>query len=290
MIKYFQHKFNKYFAGHTDSNSREKLSERMYKPFMIPTNTERKTSTKPDYIGIGFTKCGTSWWHQLILQHPQVEPNILGLKELNYFIHFNYGTLTPEQQQNYKSVFPSSSPNKISGEWTPSYIFYPHTLQAICAINPSCKIIVILRNPVDRTISHINQILSKRIKSIELKEDERYLLYRHSVIPEAYFTSLYDIHISNLLNCFKKNQILILLYEELVASPKYWIEKTYEFLNIDANFSPNRLDTEVNKRAYIIPIPTPEERKVIGSYFSNSVANLKTILPEYNFNIWKDFN
>ena len=44
----------------------------------------------PDFVGISSARAGTTWWYTLLLNHPQVEENRVGRKELSYFYPFKY--------------------------------------------------------------------------------------------------------------------------------------------------------------------------------------------------------
>ena len=87
-------------------------------------------------------------------QHPQIKPSIV--KE----IHFFDGGLNPRVDNFkkglnwYKSHFPYNSGKFITGEASPTYIYNPLVPQRIYNYFPDVKIIALLRNPVERAISH----------------------------------------------------------------------------------------------------------------------------------------
>src|SRR5258708_2254702 len=100
---------------------------------------------KPNFIGIGVMKAATTWlWHQLYA-HPQVA--LLNQKELHYFDQL---LMTPEQYLEKFSIIPDEY---ITGEITPSYLSVPHAPILARSICPDTKLLVILRNPVDRAFS-----------------------------------------------------------------------------------------------------------------------------------------
>ncbi len=105
----------------------------------------------PDYVGIGSPKAGTTWWHTLLLDHPQVVTNRVKRKELHYFVHFQHSEMTPAQVEVYQQTFPVP-PGATCGEFSPTYLAYPHCIEHLAVAAPEAKIIVILRNPVDRFI------------------------------------------------------------------------------------------------------------------------------------------
>jgi hypothetical protein len=111
----------------------------------------------PDFLIIGAQKSGTSSLYNYLTQHPDVCPALV--KEIRYFNkYFSKGT------NWYRGHFPSSLyisyVNKISGrdmitgDGTPSYLSDPYVPRRVFEVIPQVKLIVLLRNPVDRAYSH----------------------------------------------------------------------------------------------------------------------------------------
>ena len=99
-------------------------------------------------------KCGTTFLFRLLNCHPDVEPAVV--KEVNYFSNF------PEKGIDwYRSCFPAPA-HREDGRavWTweasPNYLFYPGAARRAAEVAPGLKLIVLLRNPVDRAYSHYN--------------------------------------------------------------------------------------------------------------------------------------
>src|SRR4029078_1133257 len=78
----------------------------------------------PAYVGIGPGSTGTSWWHQMLLEHPQVIENRLRAKELNYFMYFSFRSPSAEELETYRVAF-AAPPGAICGEWSPGYLGNP---------------------------------------------------------------------------------------------------------------------------------------------------------------------
>ena len=107
------------------------------------------SAAAPDYVGIGTQKSGTSWWISLIEQHPDVVPNHFHRKELHYLAHFLERELTPDDIATYHAVFARPSGKKC-GEWTPNYMAHPFAILQLRKAAPAARILVMLRNPIDR--------------------------------------------------------------------------------------------------------------------------------------------
>lgn len=112
----------------------------------------------PDFLIAGAQKCGTSSMHQYFIQHPRLLAG--SIKE----IHFFDGGLDPvwdkyaEGEALYRSYFPLRSTVRqkraLCFEASPNYIFSPVVAKRMAGTVPDAKIVVLLRDPVERAISH----------------------------------------------------------------------------------------------------------------------------------------
>ena len=100
----------------------------------------------PDFLGLGVQKGGTTSLHCLLEQHPQVF--LPSVKEVHYFsLNFASG------EAWYRSQFASAEPEQRCGEITPYYLFHPQAAARVREALPQAKLIVLLRDPVERTLS-----------------------------------------------------------------------------------------------------------------------------------------
>jgi hypothetical protein len=111
------------------------------------------TGGLPDFLIIGAQRCGTTYLHSLLAGHPDVTPALT--KEVEFFdSHWHRGVAW------YRTHFPAlprlSGGGKapVTGEASPSYLFHPLAPERARAVVPEARIIVLLRNPVDRAYSH----------------------------------------------------------------------------------------------------------------------------------------
>ena len=102
----------------------------------------------PDFLGLGTQKGGTTTLHQLLGLHPDV--HLPDRKEVHYF------DLQPEQPASwYAEQFSSARPGQHCGEITPFYLFHPEVPARIRALLPEAKLLVLLRDPVERALSQV---------------------------------------------------------------------------------------------------------------------------------------
>jgi hypothetical protein len=135
----------------------------------------------PDFLIIGGMRCGTSSLYKYLAHHPAVAPSLR--KEIHY-LTFDYG----KGESWYRSHFPLIARKRLSTlvggvrlqtfEATPDNVFHPYAAERAARLVPDAKLIVLLRDPVSRAISHYihNVGWGKEplpISEALLQEDER---------------------------------------------------------------------------------------------------------------------
>ena len=139
-------------------------------PTRILTNNLR---VLPNFLIIGVSRSGTTSLYNYLTQHPSVAPALI--KEV-YFFDRSY----KRGLAWYRSFFPtvlekyySTTVKKkefITGEATPCYIFHPHVPRRVFKTIPGIKLIVLLRNPVDRAYSFYHHNLRRGLESLSFEE------------------------------------------------------------------------------------------------------------------------
>lgn len=122
---------------------------------VVEDGNRQQTGSLPDFVIIGAQKSGTTSLYHVLSQHPYVRP--AARKELHYFSIFFHRGL-----DWYRSCFPSpeqeAGRSTITGESSPYYLFHPHAPRRMAEALPQTRLIVLLRNPVDRAYSHYQMI------------------------------------------------------------------------------------------------------------------------------------
>ena len=120
----------------------------------------------PDFLVIGAQKSGTTSFFHYIAQHPKIFDH--KAKELHFFdLHYGRGAAW------YRSQFPllaSVKKDSLVGEATPYYLCHPHAPKRIHGLVPDVKLIVLLRDPVDRAISHYFHEVKKGRETLSIDE------------------------------------------------------------------------------------------------------------------------
>ncbi len=223
-----------------------------------------KNSFKIDFIGIGVQRAGTTWIANCLKEHPQI--CLSSPKEVHFFgtPSYNYGL-------NWYSKHFLCQKEQIVGEYDAGYYSSFPTAKQIKKHFPDTKLIICLRNPIERAFSNYLSVASFEFKN---KSFEEYL-EKH---PEITKRGFYYSYLSNYFKLFPRQNILILIYEEINRDPKAFIKKVYQFLNVNDQFIPPSLlktkNPSKNYRAALAKKTMGKAIKKINSYkFGVIVAN-----------------
>jgi hypothetical protein len=144
-------------------------------------------------------------------------------KEIHYFDQYYERGL-----EWYQSYFPSgnaASQYRAIGEVTPDYLISPQAPARIHALLPDCRLVAILRNPVDRAWSWYQY--ARRGRN-ERRDFERFI----QEDPVALGGGLYHQHLQRYLVLFPRQQLLVLIYEEMVENPGHELGRLAAFLKV----------------------------------------------------------
>ena len=182
---------------------------------------------KINCIGIGVQKAGTSWLAEALNQHPEVY--IHPKKECHFFNKKKFYL----NRFHYEKTFKHNN-QKIIGEITPAYILSEKTAKRIYNYNPKVKIIVITRNPVERAISQYKMEIGRNNFNKNIPFIEIFKTNQADIRERGH----YNKQLEKYYKYFSSNQILVAEYEMLKKEPHTFIEKIYNFLDIESNYVP----------------------------------------------------
>ena len=146
--------------------------------------------------------------------------------------------------RQYYSLFDAVKNEKAIGEASPAYISNKDCPQLIHKYLPDTKIIAVLRQPVDRAYSnflHARRSDREPISDFEVvfnKEEER-RIKNWSPLYDYKSKGYYAEQLERYFNLFPKENIKVLLFEDLIKNPVKITQEIFEFLNIDSCFVPD---------------------------------------------------
>jgi hypothetical protein len=268
--------------------SKRSMPEGMNRPFTLDDLKEVPQGWRigaPDFVGVASGSAGSGWWYSLLLQHPQVVTNRLDMKELYYFFHFRFSGISKEQAEVYRRAF-AAPLGSICGEWSPGYLRFPFAIEYLAEIAPETKILLTLRNPVDRFISTLNRLLRSQGEYMGLSGKKKYIDENYSLFPIAIANCHVAASLKRLFRAFPKEQVLVLQYEKCKQDPVGEFSRTCHFLGIDPSFEPPNPRMAVNSKKHSTAPLTDNERKRLASYFSNDMIECGNIVNEIDLSLW----
>jgi hypothetical protein len=223
----------------------------------------------PDFLIVGAAKSGTTSLYEYLIQHDQVLPALR--KEINYWNQYKKFGLNW-----YRGNFPlqNESKNKITGEASVSYLRFPELAFEIKKDVPDIKIIIILRNPVDRAFSDYNyQLNHNKIETLSFEEALAQESQRPPGNLQYKIQSTYIDLIKPYFQSFPKENILVIDFNDLIKSPKEVMDKTCAFLQISKKnnwiFKPfNKLEYSTNLKS-----ETKNQLKVFFKPYNEKLFN-----------------
>ena len=188
----------------------------------------------PDFLGLGTQKGGTTTLHELLSAHPRIM--LPTCKEVHYFdLRFH------ESIEWYSHHFTSVATHQLCGEITPYYLFHPNVPDRIQHFIPTVKLIILLRDPIERTLSQVFHAKRRGFEPLDIEdalnaEPERlasgdpFSLQKHSYVSRSRYIEQLDRYSQR----FSKKQMLILRSEDLFEQPETVWHQLMSFLNLEA--------------------------------------------------------
>lgn len=181
----------------------------------------------PNFLGIGAQKAGTNWLWENLRCHPELF--LPEEKELHYFNLRFYVSLA-----SYGSRF-SEGADKIKGEVTPAYSILPkRKIEYISQVMPDVRLILILRNPIDRAWSRAKMVLRKPgAKELDIGSLSKHELDRAISHPSSIARGSYTKCIDNWMTYFPENQLHICFFDDIAENPRPLLEGVFQFLGVE---------------------------------------------------------
>ncbi len=217
---------------------------------------------KPNFIIAGFPKCGTTSLHHYLNEHPEIY--MPSQKELHFFTHNILSKLNNGPKDNivkktqidnseqYLSFYRNVKNETAVGDASPSYINYPAGFQEIKEYLNDPKLIILLRDPINRAYSNYLHLKREQRERLSFKEavkiEGERKKNKYSDFWYYKFNSTYYQKIIKAKEVF--SDVLILTSEELSNKNEVTMKKVYKFLDVDHNFKPKKKLKKFNEGGY----------------------------------------
>jgi hypothetical protein len=202
---------------------------------------------KPNLFVIGAMKSGTSSLHTWLAAHPDIfmsEP-----KEPCYFVERSELDWPYIEQQGfwrgedyYLDLFSGAGNAVIIGESSTLYSKAPRCSgvpQRIAQFNPNARIIYLMRDPVERTISHYWHMVMHNAESRNIFD---------AIVNDDHYrdVSYYAMQLRPYLEYFGPDQVLAITFEQMTAQPASTVQQVYDWLGVDSTFIPPNIKEQAN--------------------------------------------
>lgn len=251
----------------------------------------------PNTILIGAQKAATTSLYNWISQHPQV-CGPTALKDYPFFLYDKFynqglGSLNQIYRKEYKG-------EKILIHGSVNYMFFEYAIKRIYEFDKEVKLIVSLRNPIERAISAFEyQKKTNRESNTSfyqaLREESQRM--SGSFLDQSdltyYSHGLYFQQLAMVFRYFPKNQVKVVFYEDISESPATVVREIYRFLQIEDSYTPvyntmNRTGIVRNRLLHEILYSKNPIKKGVVKYLINPIfpldrrLKLKSRINEFN--------
>ena len=222
---------------------------------------------------VGAPKAGTTSLHHYLSQHKDVcmssvkEPNYFSSKEVSALF---YNSICVDNSENYQKLF-SDNKKKIRGEASVSYLYYENVPKRIFDYNLGAKIIIMLRQPIERAFSHY--LMDSRLGFCSDKLED--IIDDPTKYPQFFqqYVKLgnYYPQLKRYLDTFDKENIMIIFYEDFKVDTQKVMTDLFGFLNIEQQ----EMDLSIKN-----PFLAPSNALMSSLYKFNVVRKgIKALIP-----------
>ncbi len=206
---------------------------------------------EPDFIGLGAMRCGSTWLSRVLDSHPDLFVPT-AMKEVHFFDEFYADKISRVEKGRwnyekgiswYENIL-AEGRGLVKGEITPNYFYDSGSSSLIKEHYPEVKLILSLRNPVERCLSHINYV-KLNYPGLEIPLN---LSGLRNLDAQYGFLSFgnYSGFLKNYFDAFPRNQFLIINYRSISDRPLIVCKSIYQFLGVKSGFKPDGLEERVN--------------------------------------------
>jgi hypothetical protein len=247
----------------------------------------RRKIDKLDFILAGAQKSGTTALHYFLQKHPRIT---MGDQEEMHFFDDEGLFSVPVDYELLHRHFPRLARSTIAGECTPSYLYWKPAAERIWSYNPQIKLLVLLRNPVERAFAHWNMQRFKGREPLDFFDAVKEEKSRIAGAPPlearrfAYVDrGLYAQQLERFFRFFPREQMMIIKFEKFRRAQRQTLDSIFSFLGVEP------LSSFRSKDRNVVPYERAmnwEERVFLYNIFADDIAKLEQVLS-WDCSDWK---
>src|SRR3984957_761696 len=186
---------------------------------------------------VGTQKGGTTALFEFLSEHRQISTP-RALKEVHFFDNEAAFAAGRPDYDAYEALFRSDSYTIVKIEATPVYMYWLPAAARLAEYNPDTKLILILRDPVERAVSQWEMEFSRgtepEVFEIAMEREREYLSRGQQHRVRSYIDrGFYGVQIRRLLRYFPRERMLLLKRDELLTEHQKTLRRVYDFLGVE---------------------------------------------------------
>ena len=246
-----------------------------------------------DFIVAGAQKSGTTALHYFLRKHPQIA--LPERQELHFFDDEEIFSRPVDYQllhRHFRKPPVRLLPVRLglAGEVTPSYLYWKPAMERIWNYNRQIKLVILLRNPIDRAFAHWNMQRFKDREPLDfltaLKEESRRIAQPLTIESRRFAyvdRGFYSRQLERVFKFFPREQVHVVKFENFRDRKQETLDGIFKFLGVKS--LPRVRDKDRNVVPYERTM-TPEEQKYLSEVFSPEITKLEQMLG-WDCSDWK---
>lgn len=197
--------------------------------------TQRPSPATVNFFMVGCPRCGTTWVHAALKDHPQV---FLPPQKQTYFFDVNYEKGLDWYLANYEGV---TDTHIAVGEIATGYSL-PHALPRLVEHFPHVKVMLAMRNPAERAYSfYQSRAVGQGWTNLRQAANDQ---------PEILTQGQYIEQIDRLRQHFSEDRIQLLFYDDLHDNDRAYLRSILRFLEVDTDYESPQIGRMVQVAAF----------------------------------------
>ena len=239
------------------------------------------TTPRVTFLIAGVQKGGTTALFDYLLEDPAIA--LSDVKEVHFFDDETRDWARPDYGA-YHAQFPDPK-GRSCGEATPIYVYWPNALERIRVYNPAMRLILTLRDPVERAWSHWRMEYGRGAETEPfawcIREGRQRLFdarpwghhREYSYVERGFYAEQLD----RLFALFPREQVMLLRAEDLRADPDLALSEVRDFLGLDELATPPSRESHVGKEMDYGSYLTPADVAHLRALYARDQARLKAL-------------
>ena len=246
----------------------------------------RRKVERLDFVVPGAQKSGTTALHYFLQRHPQIA--LPDRQELHFFDDeeiFSHAPVDYELlHQHFGKRHGRLLPVRLglAGEVTPSYLYWAPAIERIRNYNPQIKLVILLRNPIDRAFAHWNMQRFKGREPLDfldaLKEEPRRIAEPLSADSRRFSyvdRGFYSTQLERVFKFFPREQVKVVRFDDFRDRKQETLDGIFDFLGV------KHIPIGSDKDRNVVPYEramTSQERQYLSEVYAAEITKLEQLL------------